>query len=216
MADEPTVYIVDDDPLTVSLLVHWLERAGLRAARYDSAEAFLAEYHGAPGCLVLDVQMPGMSGLDLQRQLNERGAELPVIILTGTADVPTAVAAMKGGAVDLIEKPVTAEVLEARVRHALSRDATRRDRRAQRDGIEARAAQLSAREREVMDLVVAGLANKQIAVRLRLSEKTVEAHRSRVMRKMQADSVAELVRMAVMLDPPPHASATLPPPALAG
>jgi FixJ family two-component response regulator len=216
MADEPTVYIVDDDTLTVSLLVHWLERAGLRAEKYDSAEAFLEHYRGAPGCLVLDVQMPGMSGLELQRKLNERGAELPVIILTGTADVPTAVAAMKGGAVDLIEKPVTAEVLEARVRHALARDAARRDRRAQRDTIEARAAELSAREREVMDLVVAGLANKQIAVRLRLSEKTVEAHRSRVMRKMQADSVAELVRMAVTLDPPPNAPANDRPSALAG
>jgi two-component system response regulator FixJ len=215
MAVEPTVYVVDDDPLTVSLLVHWLERAGLRAERYDSAEGFLEQYQGGPGCLLLDVQMPGMSGLDLQRQLNERGVELPVIILTGTADVPTAVAAMKGGAVDLIEKPVTAEVLVARVKHALSRDAARRDRRAQRDTIEARAAQLSAREREVMDLVVAGLANKQVAVRLRLSEKTVEAHRSRVMRKMQADSVAELVRMAVTLDPAPHTPGTQPP-ALAG
>src|SRR3954470_15601568 len=150
MAVEPTVYVVDDDSLTVSLLVHWLERAGLRAARYDSAEAFLAEYQGAPGCLVLDVQMPGMSGLDLQRKLNERGAELPVIILTGTADVPTAVAAMKGGAVDLIEKPVTAEGAGGRVLPAWARDAASRDRRAQRDTIEARAAELSAREREVM------------------------------------------------------------------
>jgi FixJ family two-component response regulator len=215
MADQPTVYVVDDDPLTVSLLVHWLERARLRAERYDSAEAFLAQYDGAPGCLLLDVQMPGMSGLDLQRQLNDRGTELPVIILTGTADVPTAVAAMKGGAVDLIEKPVTAEVLVARVQHALTRDAALRDRRAQRDTISSRADQLSAREREVMDLVVAGLANKQIAVRLRLSEKTVEAHRSRVMRKMQAESVAELVRMAVTLDPAPT-SPENEPPALAG
>jgi len=211
MADQPTVYVVDDDPLTVSLLVHWIERAGLRAARYDSAEAFLAQYDGAPGCLLLDVQMPGMSGLDLQRQMTERGTELPVVILTGTADVPTAVAAMKGGAVDLIEKPVTAEVLVARLKHALARGAALRDRRAQRDSINARAEQLSAREREVMDLVVAGLANKQIAMRLRLSEKTVEAHRSRVMRKMQAESVAELVRMAVTLDPAPTSPENQPP-----
>jgi len=138
-----------------------------------------------------------------------------VVILTGTADVSTAVAAMKGGAVDLIEKPVTAEVLVARLQHALARGAALRDRRAQRDTINARAAQLSAREREVMDLVVTGLANKQIAMRLRLSEKTVEAHRSRVMRKMQAESVAELVRMAVTLDPAPTSPENQPP-ALAG
>ena len=193
-----TVFVVDDDPSMRLLTSQMLESAGLVAETFDTAEAFLDAYKpGHRGCLVLDMKMPGMGGLQLQQRLTELQAHLPIIVVTGTADVPTAVSAMKFGAMDLMEKPFEPEELLTKVAKALRTDATWWATQSQKASIEDRKTQLSAREREVMTLVVDGRANKQIAMQLGISEKTVEVHRSRVMQKMQAGSVAELVRMNV-------------------
>jgi len=204
-AFESTVFVVDDDAAMRDSLRWLLQSIGLAVETYASAEEFLGRYDAdQPGCLVLDVRMPGMSGLTLQETLVARGITLPVIVITGYGEVPTAVRALKAGALDFIEKPFNDDVLLERVRQALDKDRTARAARSRQTEARARFAQLTAREREVMELVTAGKANKVIAAELGLSPKTVEVHRANVMRKMEADSVAELVRLAMLLSENPH------------
>jgi two-component system response regulator FixJ len=200
MPSEPTVFVVDDDPAVRDSL-HWLlQSVDLAVETYATGEEFLRAYDPArPGCLVLDVRMPGMSGLRLQDELAARGIRLPIIILTGYAEVQTAVRALKTGAFDFLEKPYSDEMLLDRIHHAIETDRQTREADAQQAEVAARFALLTPREREVMVLVTAGKANKVIAADLGLSPKTVEVHRAAVMDKMGADSVAELVRFELLL-----------------
>ena len=197
----PTVFIVDDDPAVRDAISLLLQTEGLAVAAFPSAAAFLES--GAaqrPGCLVLDVRMPGMSGLDLQKQLRARGCHTPILFMTGHGDVPMAIRAMKGGAFDFLEKPFQGEALVARVREALALDARQRRRQARRAEAGARLALLSPREREVLDRVAAGQYNKVIAAKLGISLSTVEIHRKRVMEKLQAESLSDLIQTLALAD----------------
>ena len=199
----PTVFIVDNDAGTRRALAWLLEAADLVVETFESAEAFLdAGAADRPGCLVLDLRLPGMSGATLQERLEQLGSELPVIIITGFADVPTAVRVLKRGAFDFLEKPFENDFLLERVQQAIVADARCRRVRADRAALIARLARLTAREREVFDQVVHGKANKVVAIEFGISEKTVEAHRARVMQKLGATSLAELVRMDLLAAPP--------------
>jgi two-component system, LuxR family, response regulator FixJ len=198
MINHPTVFIVDDDQAIRNSLKWLIESVSMQVETFDSADAFInAYYPGRSGCLLLDVRMPGMSGLELQEYLSSHQIAIPVIIITGHADVPMAVRAMKAGAVDFIEKPFNDELLLESIRHALLLDEKQRDMQSQRAEIATRLARLTPREHEVMVMVTDGRANKEIATSLGVSAKTVEAHRARVMEKMEAGSLAELVRMAI-------------------
>jgi FixJ family two-component response regulator len=190
-----TVYIVDDDPNFARGIARLVEASGWRVEVFASAAQFLARPResDSAGCILLDVRMPGMRGPELQRAMAAAGIDMPVIFLTGYGDVPTSVAAMKHGAVDFLEKPVRAEVLVAAIRQALARHAEARARASERHALGQRVARLSPREYEVMAQVVAGRLNKQIAADLGISEKTVKAHRGKVMEKMEAPSLAALV-----------------------
>jgi RNA polymerase sigma factor (sigma-70 family) len=199
MNQDMTVFVVDDDQAMRSSLQWLIESVGMKVETYDSAQSFLdAHYPGRAGCLLLDVRMPGMSGLELQQYLVRREIRLPVIIITGHGDVSMAVKAMKAGAVDFIEKPFDDEELLKSIRSAMQHDEKRRALRAQRADIAARMAELTPREHEVMAMVTDGKSNKEIASALGVSAKTVEVHRARVMDKMRADSLAELVRLALI------------------
>ena len=192
----PTVYVVDDDDAVRNSLKLLLKSAGLTSETAASAPEFLKAYDPAmPGCLVLDVRMPGMSGLEMQHELNVRGAMIPVIFITGHGDIPMAVEAMQHGAFDFLQKPFRDSDLLDRVSRALARDAESRARIRHTDRIRERLASLSPREREVLDLVTRGKANKMVAGDLGVSQRTVEIHRAHVMQKMEAGSLAELVRM---------------------
>jgi len=195
-----TVFIVDDDEAVRDSL-QWLMRSvGLPSRTFRSASAFLAEYdRTAPGCLLLDIRMPGMSGLELQERLIHDGITLPLLFITGHGDVPMAVRALKAGALDFIEKPFNDQELLDRVQRALARDQEQRVEAAQALAARERLARLTPREREVLDRVVAGTLNKVMADELGVSQKTIEAHRAKVMQKLEARSVSDLVRM-VMLD----------------
>lgn len=202
MPSDSIVFVVDDDAAVCDSLRFLIESVGLQVRTFSSADEFLAAYTpDQPGCLVLDIRMPGMSGLELQEQLAKRGYTLPVIIITAHGDVPSAVRAMHAGAVDFMSKPFNDQSLLDRVHQALAKDAQTRRDAAVRAAIAAKVALLTPREREVMDLVVSGMSNKGIAAQLQLSAKTVETHRARVMEKMEAGSVAELVHMALTLNP---------------
>lgn len=193
---EPTVFVVDDDAAVRGGLQQLLQTIGLNVQTYASADEFLASYRaGQPGCLVLDIRMPGMGGLDLQEQLAERGIQLPIIFLTGHGDVPAAVRALKAGAMDFLEKPFNSQVLLDLIQQAIRRDADARTRDAQESEITRRLALLTVREREVLDMMIVGKANKVIAMELDISERTVEFHRGKIMRKMRARSLAELINM---------------------
>lgn len=197
---EPTVFVVDDDPAMRDSLRWLFESVGLAVETFATAEEFLNGCHPSrPGCLLLDVRMPGMSGLNLQDELAARHFTLPTIIITGYAEVATAVRALKTGAIDFIEKPFSDELLLERIREAIVADRQAREAQAQRADVAARVALLTTRELSVMELVIAGKANKVIAADLGLSPKTVEVHRANVMRKMEAQSVAELVRLFLAL-----------------
>lgn len=192
----PTVFIVENDRGTRASLMFLLESSGFVAAGFGTAEEFLAECTPErAGCLLLDLRLPGMSGTALQDRLGALGIRLPIIIITGFADVDTAVRVLKAGAFDFFEKPLREEPLLERVREAIAYDRESRRIRAERLRMAARLARLTAREREVFDQVVQGKANKVVAIEFGISEKTVEAHRARVMHKLGATSVAELVRL---------------------
>jgi FixJ family two-component response regulator len=195
--NQPRVYIVDDDVSVRRSLARLVRGAGHRVETFPSAGEFLEQdRHTGPGCLVLDVTMPGLSGLGLQERLAEEQAPVPVVFITGEGDIPTGVQAMKAGAVDFLCKPVRAPQLLSAINEALDRDRRARERGAAVEEVRRRVQTLTEREREVMALVVTGLMNKQIATRLGVAEKTIKVHRARVMDKMQADSVPDLVRMA--------------------
>jgi two-component system, LuxR family, response regulator FixJ len=197
---KPTVYIVDDDDAVRGALRLLLKSVGLAAVALPSAKEFLATYDPLqPGCLVLDVRMPGMSGLELQEQLNLRGAIIPVIFITGHGDVPMAVDAMQQGAFDFLQKPFRDQDLIDRIQRALAKDETGRLELRERVRIKERIEALTAREREVLDLVTTGKPNKIMAADLGVSQRTVEIHRARVMEKMGASSLAQLVRMVLDL-----------------
>ena len=204
MTQQANVFVVDDDQAMRNSLKWLIESVSMKVETFESADAFIKSYYpGRSGCLLLDVRMPGMSGLELQEYLSSHQIAIPVIIITGHADVPMAVRAMKAGAIDFIEKPFNDELLLESIRHALLLDEKQRDMQSQRAEIATRLARLTPREHEVMVMVTNGRANKEIATNLGVSAKTVEAHRARVMEKMEASSLAELVRMAI------HANLTL-------
>lgn len=199
MNDNPTVFIVDDDPSFLDALALTLEVAGLRVEAYKSAGAFLNAYSpDRAGCLVADIRMPGMSGLELQLQLAKNPHTLPIVFVTGHGDVAMASRAFRSGAVDFLEKPFEDRQLLSSVQRALEKDRRERELLHRRTVIESRYAQLTPREREIMALVVSDLTSKEIARELRISPRTVEHHRAHVMLKMQATSLTELITMAVI------------------
>jgi two-component system response regulator FixJ len=197
----PTVFVVDDDEAVRSSLKLLLKTLGFAAQAYASAREFLADFDPhRGGCLVLDIRMPGMSGLELQEELNARGALLPIIFITGHGDVPMAVEAMQRGAMDFLQKPFRDQDLLDRINKAMDKDRAGRELLRNRERIQARIAELTPREREILALVTQGKANKVIAADLQLSQRTVEIHRAHVMEKMGANSLAHLVRMVVDAD----------------
>jgi FixJ family two-component response regulator len=196
----PIVFIVDDDESVREALAGLVRSAGMRVEAFASAAAFLARPRvDAPSCLVLDVRLPGLSGLDLQRRLAEVNTEIPIVFISGHSDVPTSVTAMKAGAIEFLLKPLAdTDILEA-IGRAIVRHRADRERHAEMTDLRSRHGSLTPREREVMECVVAGLLNKQIAAELGISEVTIKVHRGQVMRKMLADSLADLVRQAEKL-----------------
>lgn len=198
MTDDTTVFIVDDDEAVRDSLGFLMQSVGLKARSFESAQAFLDAYqsHDA-GCLVLDIRMPGMSGLELQERMNGAGITIPIIFISGHGDVPMAVRALKAGAFDFIQKPFNDQTLLDCVQRAIQEDMGRREERAARSDVMQRIESLTPREREVLDLVVAGHPNKVIGAELGVSQKTVEAHRARVMEKLEAKSLSELVRLSL-------------------
>ena len=193
----PTVFVVDDDPAVLKSLSRLLRSVRLEVATLSSPREFLERHDPrAPGCLVLDVAMPGLNGLELQEALAAKGSELPIIFLTGHGDIPMSVQAMKRGALDFLTKPVNDEDLLKAVHVAIEKDRLQRQTRAEVAEIEHRLATLTPREREVLEHVISGQLNKQTAADLGTVEKTIKVHRARVMEKMKVQSVAELVRLA--------------------
>lgn len=193
---EPTVFIVDDDPAMLDSLRWLVESIGLKVETFTSAQAFLAAYSiERLGCLVVDVRMPGMSGIELQEQLVAEKITIPIIVISGHGDVPIAVRAMRTGAIDFIEKPFNDQVILDRIQAAVQMDRDLRQRRLRHKQLDELFGRLTPREREVMSLVVQGKPNKEVAAILSRSEKTVEFHRAQVMRKTGVDSFAELVRL---------------------
>ncbi|MFG0305741.1 MAG: response regulator transcription factor [Phycisphaerales bacterium JB040] len=200
MSGIPTVFLVDDDDAVIKSIGRLLRAGGLSVEAFVSSVEFLAQHDPSrPGCLLLDFSMPGLDGLEVQRRLAESGCDRPIVFLTGQGDVPVAVEALKGGAMDFLTKPVDGEALLGAVRAGLARDRRSRDASDALREHRARLVSLTPREREVMQLVVRGLLNKQIAFQLGTAEKTVKVHRGRVMQKMGAESLADLVRIAVSL-----------------
>lgn len=195
-----TVFIVDDDAALCTATTRLLDSHGFKVRSFSSAESFLARFDPREsGCLLLDLRMPGRSGLELQQALSDQKVEIPIVFLTGHADVTTSVFAMKKGAVDFLQKPVGEEELIAALERALTRDAEHRKHSAEMAGLRGRYDTLTPREKEVLAEVVAGQRNKQAAFSLGIAERTVKLHRSRVLEKMGADSLADLVRMAEYL-----------------
>lgn len=204
MSGSQAVVIIDDDKAVRDSLAWLVESIGLPVRSYESAKAFLDEIDRTGerphGCLLVDIRLPGMSGLDLQDALAQRHIDVPIIVITGHGDIPIAVRAMKAGALDFIEKPFSDEVLLDRIREAMERDRLQHDRAERRRQLQERVRRLSLRERQVMGLVVRGKLNKEVAAELGLSPKTIEVHRSNVMEKMEAASLAQLVRISIELE----------------
>lgn len=197
MSDEATVFLVDDDPTALRSLATLVKVVFPRVVAFSSAAEFLAAYHNQPGCLVLDVAMPGMSGLELQRKMVHEKISLPVVFVTGHANVPMAVEAMQLGAVNFLQKPVQEQELWNSIRRAMEIDSQNRRRRARRQRAEERLAKLTAGEREVLNLILEGKINKEIASDLGLSTRTIEDRRARLMKKMGAKSLAELIQLVM-------------------
>jgi FixJ family two-component response regulator len=196
----PIVFVVDDDAGVRDAVSKLIASVGLRAETFGSTREFLnSKRPEAPACLVLDVRLPDVSGLEFQRELAEADIQIPIIFITGHGDIPMSVRAMKAGAVEFLTKPFRGQELLDAIQEAIARDRAAWEMRAQMAEISARYASLTAREKEVMNLVVRGLLNKQVAAQLGASELTIKTHRGRVMEKMQADSVADLVRMSEKL-----------------
>lgn len=196
--EDPIIFVVDDDEAVRLSTEMLIKSMGLRVESFHSAAEFLEDFDPQqPGCVILDIRMPGMSGLELQQHLNEMKASIPIVFVTGHGDVPMAVQAMKAGAVDFIQKPFRDQELIDRVHAALDEDREKRQESAVQAEINARIKALTSREFEVMGLVVEGKPNKEVAFDLGLSPRTVEIHRARVMQKMRAGSLADLVRMAL-------------------
>jgi RNA polymerase sigma factor (sigma-70 family) len=203
------VFLADDDASVRRALTRLLRAAGLEATSFASADELLAALDDrGPSCVVADLRMPGLSGLDLQDELARRGLEVPILFISGQADVTSSVRAMKGGAVDFLEKPFSETALIGAVRAALARHREAREARREMDVLRARLARLTPREREVFALVASGLLNKQVGHELGTTEKTIKVHRARVMEKMEAGSLADVVRMAgrLGLTRPPSSS----------
>lgn len=208
--EQPTVYIIDDDPSARRGLSRLIQAAGMRVRTHDSARDFLdrSDYDGH-GCIVLDVKMPGLSGLDLQQELIKVNCTLPIVFVSGHSEVPEATAAMKKGAVDFLTKPVDRDHLLKSIAEALERGRTNRRRLADQARIRSRLDTLTPREGTILEFVISGMLNKQIAHALGISEDTVKVHRGRVMKKMRADSLADLVRMAELVAVKPADTADL-------
>jgi len=199
------IAIVDDDPSVREGLSSLIRSAGLQAESFASAQEFLARPGAeAPSCLVLDLQLPGLSGLDLQKRMAEAGMEIPIVFLTGHGNIPASVQAMKAGAVEFLTKPFDEQDLLQAIQEAIERDRRARQQQAEMRELQNRFESLTAREQEVMQQVVSGLLNKQVAAELNITEYTVKIHRGRVMRKMHAQSLADLVRMAENLEVRSH------------
>jgi RNA polymerase sigma factor (sigma-70 family) len=195
-----TIIIVDDDPSLRKALTRLCHTAGLTVNAFSSAQEFLeAGKPERPACLILDLRLPGLSGLDLQAELSARNIQIPIVFITGHGDIPTSVRAMKAGAVDFLTKPFLNKDLLAVIQHALSKDIRLASDQQELEALRQRLDQLTPRERQVFDLVVKGLLNKQIAGELGASEQTIKVHRARVMEKMQVASVAELVQTAIRM-----------------
>src|ERR1700757_3941565 len=207
MTEAPVVFVVDDDPSVRSGVTLLLSTVGLQAETFDSAASFLRKkLPDIPSCLVLDVRLPGLSGLDFQRELAARNIRIPIVFLTGHGDIPMSVRAMKLGAVEFLTKPVRNQDLLDAIHQALERDRLARLHRSELDELRNRYEALSTRERQVMSLVISGKMNKEIAFELGTSQVTVKIQRRQVMRKMKAESLAELVGMAAKLDMGPGKS----------
>ena len=195
---ESTVFIVDDDEASRASLKWLVESIGLKAKSFATTDGFLAAYDtDVPGCVVLDVRMPDMSGIQLQELLAQQGVEIPIVFVTGFADVSTAVRALKNGAIDFIEKPYSNQQILDAIQESIRRDTRAREIAVERASVMSRVAQLTKRERQVLEMVIEGKSNKEIARELRLSPKTVENHRGKMMDKMQAKNLASLFRMTL-------------------